>query len=186
MTLKQLQRYLETEKWRETAKRGTDVCGCYARCAHCNRYDEYPCAEAYLRYTSAPDKEEGDWLLPEPPVRRVFGTDAAESITAPKETAKLAPQPEAVAQPAQPAGERRERRGIPIQHLVRKTQPAPVTEAPAPAPMPEPVVQAAEVVPAHAAPTPKRGGVIARRRRNGTEVRILILFRKGSYGVAES
>lgn len=181
MTLKQLQRYLETEKWRETAKRGTDVCGSYARCAHCNRYDEYPCAEAYLRYTSAPDKEEVDWLLPEPPVRRVFGSDAAESVTAPKETAKPAPQSVPV-QSVQPAGERRERRGIPIQHLVRKAQPAPIAEEPVPEPVP---VQAAETAPV-AAPTPKRGGVLTRRRRNGTEVRILILFRKGSYGVAES
>lgn len=178
MTLKQLQRYLETEKWRETAKRGADVCGCYARCAYCNRYDEYPCAEAYRRYLSDSAREENEFALPEPPVKRVFGTETAETDS-PQEHAKAAaPAPER-ATPAHTA--HRISEGIPVTRLVRKTE---GKEAPAAAALPvreeEPPKAEAEKEAAAL-----RRGVIKRGVKGGDKTRVLIFFKKGNYGEAE-
>lgn len=118
MTLKQLQRYLEMEKWRETAKRGADMCGSYARCAYCNRYDEYPCAEAYRRYLAEGAHEENEFTIPEPPVKRMFGTDTVQADTAPQESEKNVPAERAT--PVKSA--HRINEGIAVTRLVRKTE----------------------------------------------------------------
>ncbi len=76
MTLRQLEQYLLTEKWRAGAKNGTDMCGRYARCAYCDRFLPYPCASAYDKYVK--NAVQGGaaapaWAEPEPPVKEKFG-----------------------------------------------------------------------------------------------------------------
>lgn len=185
MTLKQLQRYLETEKWRETAKRGADVCGSYARCAYCNRYDEYPCAEAYRRYFADPSREESDFALPEPPVRRTFGTESVEENSAPREEKKVENKIP-VRESAIPARhEHRINEGIPVTRLVRK--PRENAE-----PLPEPVQAASlQAEPPKTEPREEpeakatRAGVIRRGRGGADNTRVLVIYKKGNYGEAE-
>ena len=165
MTLKQLQRYLETEKWRETAKRGYDLCGAYARCAHCNRYDEYPCAEAHNRYLASQDfSAEAEGLLPEPPIKRVFGAEIAE------EKEKAAPVQEQVQRHESPVVAKTESTRISIQHFVRE----------------KPQVQTAPAEPAEPAvsvePAPKKNVqphlTLSRGSGRGDKTRLLVLRRK--------
>jgi len=95
MTLRQLEQYLLTEKWRAGAKNGTDMCGRYARCAYCDRFVSYPCASAYEKYVRTPpaDRVTPAWAEPEPPVKKKFGTvfvdgDAAEPLKEKEEPQK--------------------------------------------------------------------------------------------------
>ncbi len=72
MNVEQLQEYLDVEKWHESESRGHDMCGRYARCRYCNRFEPYPCAHAHNRlvamlHSSKPEPIPA-WLLPEPPV----------------------------------------------------------------------------------------------------------------------
>ncbi len=72
MTLARLQHYLDLEKWNESAKRGHDMCGRYARCRYCDRFAQHPCALAHNKLIAEQEKEEAEpipeWLVPEPPV----------------------------------------------------------------------------------------------------------------------
>lgn len=81
MTLQDLQKYLDVEKWSDSERLGGDMCGRYARCRYCNRYKTYPCAEAHNRFVEVKNSEYSEdipaWLIPEPPVEAVFGTDVA-------------------------------------------------------------------------------------------------------------
>lgn len=82
MTFEQLEAYLSEEKAKDAELRGMDMCGRYARCRYCRRYLDYPCARAHndlvdVRDSRLPDRIP-DWLLPEPPVMRVFGAEKAE------------------------------------------------------------------------------------------------------------
>ncbi len=82
MNYAQLQQYLDREKWHESEARGYDMCGRYARCRYCNRYEDYPCAMAHNRLIEVRDSSVPEpipeWLLPEPPVKEVFGVEMAE------------------------------------------------------------------------------------------------------------
>ena len=68
MTYEQLEQFLKT-----------DFAGCdkYARCAHCDRSCDYPCARAFdalVKKRSEEGEDAGSWLLPEPDVQEKFGT----------------------------------------------------------------------------------------------------------------
>ncbi len=82
MTLDELQKYLDEEKWKESENCGYDMCGRYARCRYCNRFDSYPCAKAHNKLVEVQNSQTPDmipeWLLPEPPVMEVFGAEIAE------------------------------------------------------------------------------------------------------------
>ena len=78
MTFKQLEQFLKTEMWRAGARRESELCGAYARCAYCDRFGDCPCARAYD--TLMKKKSEGkatvsNFRLSEPDVRGKFGTD---------------------------------------------------------------------------------------------------------------
>lgn len=79
VTVRQLQEYLEVEKWKDSEAHCADMCGRYQRCRYCVRSEEMPCAMAYsrlvsMRASSVPDIIP-EWLLPDPPVAEVFGTE---------------------------------------------------------------------------------------------------------------
>lgn len=72
MTRKQLQQFLDVEKWKASEAHGCDMCGRYARCRYCVRTEQYPCAAAHDRLIAAttgpvPDHVP-EWLLPEPQI----------------------------------------------------------------------------------------------------------------------
>ncbi len=87
MTLQELQEYLDVEKWEESARRSTDMCGRYARCMECNRFEDYPCARAHNRLEDK--KARGAtvpvWFVPEPNVQEKFGETIAQEEVAPVE-----------------------------------------------------------------------------------------------------
>lgn len=69
MTIKELQEFLDAEKWKDSEIHACDMCGRYARCRYCDRNEQFPCAMAHNRLMSAihapvPDRIP-DWLLPE-------------------------------------------------------------------------------------------------------------------------
>lgn len=72
MTRKQLQQFLDVEKWKASEAHGCDMCGRYARCRYCVRTEQYPCAAAHDRLiaaTSGPVPDHvPEWLLPEPQI----------------------------------------------------------------------------------------------------------------------
>ena len=80
MTLKELERYLKIQKLQEGARRGVDMCGRYARCSYCDRFEQYPCAKAHNIYMRALElgAAQNSELCPEPPVEEVFGAKYAE------------------------------------------------------------------------------------------------------------
>lgn len=100
MTFKQLEQFLREENVRAGARRETDLCGKYARCAYCDRFCDFPCARAYD--TLMKKKREGKatsafWQFPEPDVRGRFGAVFASGedtgppyklLPAPKENAR--------------------------------------------------------------------------------------------------
>ena len=72
MTIKELQEFLDAEKWKDSEIHACDMCGRYARCHYCDRNEQFPCAMAHNRLMSAihapvPDRIP-DWLLPDPEV----------------------------------------------------------------------------------------------------------------------
>lgn len=72
MTIKELQKFLDAEKWKDSEIHACDMCGRYARCRYCDRNEQFPCAMAHNRLMSAihapvPDRIP-DWLLPEPEI----------------------------------------------------------------------------------------------------------------------
>ena len=72
MTIKELQEFLDAEKWKDSEIHACDMCGRYARCRYCDRNEQFPCATAHNRLMSAihapvPDRIP-DWLLPEPEI----------------------------------------------------------------------------------------------------------------------
>ena len=59
---RELQQKMDVEKWLESETRHFDMCGSYDYCAFCDKSEETPCANAYLRMT-AQDAQEAE---PEP------------------------------------------------------------------------------------------------------------------------
>ena len=87
MTERQLQEYLEVEKWKDSEKHCSDMCGRYRRCRYCVRTEEMPCARAYsrlvaMRASPVPDIIP-EWLHPDPPVAEVFGTELVSEEESP-------------------------------------------------------------------------------------------------------
>lgn len=83
MTLKELQEYLDLEKWKDSERNACDMCGRYARCRYCDRGADDPCARAHNRLEAAlrsdyPDLIP-DWLIAEPAA--VAGTVASDEIS---------------------------------------------------------------------------------------------------------
>lgn len=60
---KELQQKMDVEKWLESETRHFDMCGSYDYCAFCDKSEETPCANAYLRMTAQNDAQEAE---PEP------------------------------------------------------------------------------------------------------------------------
>lgn len=79
MTEEQLQQYLDIEKWKDSEQNHADMCGRYRRCRYCRRSEEHPCAKAFSRLVTMRTQPVPDiipeWLLPDPPVEQVFGTE---------------------------------------------------------------------------------------------------------------
>lgn len=55
---KDLQQKLDVEKWLESETRHFDMCGSYDYCAFCDKSEETPCANAYLRMTATNEPDE--------------------------------------------------------------------------------------------------------------------------------
>lgn len=82
MTIKELQEFLDAEKWKDSEIHACDMCGRYARCRYCDRNEQFPCATAHNRLMSAihapvPDRIP-DWLLPEP---EIPSENSSETVT---------------------------------------------------------------------------------------------------------
>lgn len=82
MTIKELQEFLDAEKWKDSEIHACDMCGRYARCRYCDRNEQFPCAMAHNRLMSAihapvPDRIP-DWLLPEP---EIPSENSSETVT---------------------------------------------------------------------------------------------------------
>lgn len=82
MTIKELQKFLDAEKWKDSEIHACDMCGRYARCRYCDRNEQFPCAMAHNRLMSAihapvPDRIP-DWLLPEP---EIPSENSSETVT---------------------------------------------------------------------------------------------------------
>ena len=60
---RELQQKMDVEKWLESETRHFDMCGSYDYCAFCDKSEETPCANAYLRMTAQNDAQEAE---PEP------------------------------------------------------------------------------------------------------------------------
>ena len=88
VTVRQLQEYLEVEKWKDSENRRADMCGRYQRCRYCVRTEEMSCAMAYSRLVSMRTSDVPDpipeWLLPDPPVAEVFGTELVSEEESPR------------------------------------------------------------------------------------------------------
>ncbi len=54
---RELQQKMDVEKWLESETRHFDMCGSYDYCAFCDKSEETPCANAYLRMTAQADAE---------------------------------------------------------------------------------------------------------------------------------
>ncbi|MEG1663300.1 MAG: hypothetical protein RR338_04875 [Clostridia bacterium] len=49
----ELQAKLDVQKWLDSETKHKDMCGCYDYCAHCNKMEITPCANAYARMEKA-------------------------------------------------------------------------------------------------------------------------------------
>lgn len=123
MTLRELQEFLDAEKWKDSEKRACDMCGRYVRCRYCVRTEEYPCAMAHIRLEEmqkapVPDRIP-DWLLPEPNIPVEF--EPAEKAQPAPSAPDTAPVQEAepVSGRALPAPEEERRRPHVIARGVR-------------------------------------------------------------------
>ena len=47
----ELQGRLDVDKWLESEREERDLCGSYGYCAYCDKTEEFPCANAYVRMT---------------------------------------------------------------------------------------------------------------------------------------
>lgn len=47
----ELQEKFDVDKWLESEREQRDMCGSYAYCAYCDKSEDYPCANAYVRMT---------------------------------------------------------------------------------------------------------------------------------------
>ena len=47
----ELQGRLDVDKWLESEREKRDLCGSYGYCAYCDKTEEFPCANAYVRMT---------------------------------------------------------------------------------------------------------------------------------------
>lgn len=54
---RELQQKMDVEKWLDSETRHFDMCGSYDYCAFCDKSEETPCANAYLRMTAQSDAE---------------------------------------------------------------------------------------------------------------------------------
>ena len=91
MTLRELQEFLDAEKWKDSEIHACDMCGRYARCRYCVRTEQYPCAMAHNRLMTAihapvPDRIP-DWLLPEPEILSETTQSVAENTPVQKSEA---------------------------------------------------------------------------------------------------
>ena len=95
MTLRQLQEFLDEEKWKDSEAHACDMCGRYARCRYCVRTEEFPCASAHRRLVevlASPTPERiPEWLLPEPDVAAKFGTEEISPEAPARRKARPAP-----------------------------------------------------------------------------------------------
>lgn len=77
MTFKQLEQFLNKEKWRASANLKTNACGIYARCSYCDQFSDYPCARAFdalMKKRKEGKAPPAAWQHPEPDVQEEFGT----------------------------------------------------------------------------------------------------------------
>lgn len=77
MTFKQLEQFLNKEKWRASANLKTNACGIYARCSYCDQFSDYPCARAFdalMKKRKDGKAPPAAWQHPEPNVEEEFGT----------------------------------------------------------------------------------------------------------------
>ena len=102
MTLKELQEFLDAEKWKDSEAHACDMCGRYARCRYCVRTEDEPCAMAHNRLIAAtnapvPDRIP-DWLLPEPKIPAQPEVDRAPSAVAGQSSEEVIAEPPASGQ----------------------------------------------------------------------------------------
>lgn len=107
MKLRQLQHYLDLIKWRESERRGYDMCEKYARCRFCNRHTPNPCAVAYLKWKDAKDKGENVSLsagqFPEPDLPEKFDAESVARAVASYEKPLAKPAAKPAAKSASPS-----------------------------------------------------------------------------------
>ena len=60
-----LQQKLDVEKWLGSEDAGRDLCGSYIYCAYCNKAEDAPCANAYIRMVEAEKAAEQNAALAE-------------------------------------------------------------------------------------------------------------------------
>lgn len=95
MKLRQLQHYLDLIKWRESERRGCDMCEKYARCRYCNRHTPNPCAVAYLKLKE--EEKRGNQIAlsagiyPEPELPEKFDPESVARAVAVYEKPKAKP-----------------------------------------------------------------------------------------------
>ena len=53
-----LQQELDKQKYIESEKAETDLCGTYPYCIVCNKKNKYPCSTAYLRFIKKYENKE--------------------------------------------------------------------------------------------------------------------------------
>ena len=53
----ELQEKMDVSKWLDSEQAHRDLCGNYEYCAFCNKAEEFPCANAYVRMTEKENAE---------------------------------------------------------------------------------------------------------------------------------
>lgn len=61
-SLFELQNTIDVDKWLESEAKGFDLCGSYTYCAFCDKAEDYPCANAYMRMTEQQNRND---IVPE-------------------------------------------------------------------------------------------------------------------------
>ncbi len=54
----ELQKKMDRDKWLDSENAGKDLCGSYAYCVYCNKSEDAPCANAYVRMIEAEKAED--------------------------------------------------------------------------------------------------------------------------------
>ena len=65
---RELQQKLDVEKWLGSEEASRDLCGSYIYCPYCNKAEDAPCANAYIRMVNPPTPATL-WKLRMPPLR---------------------------------------------------------------------------------------------------------------------